>query len=76
VIAIQAVFDFATGIYSHPVETSVFTFPKTGTPTYDTTYHGNGAPSSSQGALHIVACPIASAPAAAAEGGADPNAAK
>ena len=74
VIAFQSVFNFAFGAYAHPVETSVFTFPTSGAPTYDTTYHGNGTPSASSGTLTIIACPItASEPAA---GAVDPNAAK
>jgi hypothetical protein len=74
VIAFQSVFNFAFGAYAHPVETSVFTFPTSGAATYDTTYHGNGAPQTGSGTLTIIACPItASEPAA---GAVDPNAAK
>ena len=74
IIAFQSVFNFAFGAYAHPVETSVFTFPTTGTPTYDTTYHGNGAPQTGSGTLQIIACPIAASEAAA--GAVDPNSAR
>jgi hypothetical protein len=73
-IAFQSIFNFAFGAYAHPVETSVFSFPVSGTPTYDTTYHGNGAPQASAGNLTVIACPISAAEPPA--GAVDPNAAK
>jgi hypothetical protein len=63
VIGLQTVFDFGSGSWTQPVETSLFRFGKT-TITYDTTGFGNGAPSNSTGLLHVIGCPLTSAPPA------------
>jgi len=61
VIGLTEMFDFGSGLFTHPQGTTVITFP--GTPqsqnVYDTTFHGNGAPHNVMGGVTIVACPLA-----------------
>jgi hypothetical protein len=61
VIGLTEMFEFGSGSFTHPQGTTVITFP--GTPgafnTYDTTFHGNGAPHNVKGFVTVVACPLA-----------------
>jgi hypothetical protein len=72
VIGLNEAFDFGTGSFTHPNATTVFRFPPAGGggPTFDTTFHGNGAPHNVKGALTGTTCPVA----ASAPDAKDPNA--
>jgi hypothetical protein len=70
-VGFEESFDFGTGVWVHPNGTTVLTYNQTtGAFTYDTTYHGSGAPSNVKGAASFLACPVT--PPAALDAG-DPN---
>jgi hypothetical protein len=60
-IGISEPVNFGSGSFTHPMGTTIITFP--GTPmafnTYDTTFHGNGPPHNVMGSVTIVSCPVA-----------------
>jgi hypothetical protein len=69
-IALEEIFNFGSGLFTHPEGTTIMTFPPSpAVPKYDTTFHGNGAPHNVVGLIQIVACPLA-----ATASGVDPNA--
>ena len=60
VIGLTEMFNFGSGQFTHPQGTTIMTFPGTpgGFNTYDTTFHGNGAPHNVMGFVTVVACPV------------------
>ena len=76
VIGLNEAFDFGSGVWTNPNATTVFTFPPAGggQPTYDTTYHGNGAPYNVKGGLTGTSCPVTTAAATAPPAGDNPDA--
>jgi hypothetical protein len=58
-IGLTEMFDFGSGLWTHPTATTVFIFPPSpAPPTFDTTYHGNGAPFNVNSTLSIIPCPV------------------
>ncbi len=60
VIGLYEPFNFGSGLFTHPMGTTIITIPSTGTGfwTYDTTFHGNGAPHNVMGFVSAATCPL------------------
>ena len=66
IMSLTTVLDFGSGTWTQPVVTTIVRFGAT-TITYDQTAHGNGAPSSTTGVMHVIACPVSSPAAGTGE---------
>jgi hypothetical protein len=75
-IGLEVAFDFGSGQWLDPAESTVFIFlPQPTQPTFDTTFHGSSAgPHNVKGGLLIQNCPLTGGPETLGPEHKDPNA--